>query len=138
MTGRWIIAALLSAALLAGAALAAEAGRDAPTQTARRGRGADDALEGGHRGEHHAPAPAPPASGGTDRAKADDPKAKALFEAKCSTCHALSRPLGASKDLAGWTKTVTRMRQVNGAPVTAAEAKAIIDYLVAVRGPAGK
>jgi hypothetical protein len=65
-----------------------------------------------------------------------DPEAKALFEAKCSTCHPLSRPLGKNKDLAGWTKTVTRMRQVNECPITDAEAKAIIDYLVAVRGPA--
>jgi hypothetical protein len=29
------------------------------------------------------------------------------------------------------------MQQVNGCPVTDEEAKAIIDYLVAVRGPAG-
>jgi cytochrome c5 len=132
-----MLAALLSAALL-GAAPSVEAGWDTPTHTARRGRGADDALEGGHRSDHHAPAPTPPPSGGADRSKAGDPKGKALFEAKCSTCHALSRPLGKSKDLAGWTKTVTRMRKVNGGPITAAEAKVIIDYLVAVRGPMGK
>jgi cytochrome c5 len=137
MTGRWVVAALLSAALL-GAAPAGEAGWDSPTQTARRGRGADDALEGGHRGENDAPAPTPPASGGTDPAQAGDPRAKALFEAKCSVCHALSRPLGKNKDRAGWTKTVTRMQKVNMCPITDAEAKKIIDYLVAVRGPAGK
>jgi hypothetical protein len=74
----------------------------------------------------------PPTSG----AEAGDPKARALFEAKCSTCHPLSRPLGKNKDLAGWTKTVTRMQQVNGCPITDAEGKAIVDYLVAVRGPA--
>jgi len=137
MTGSWTVAALLSAALL-GAAPPVEAGRDIPTQTARRGRGADDALEGGHRSEHHAPAPTAPAAGGADRAGAGDAEGKALFEAKCSVCHPLSRPLGRNKDRGGWTATVTRMQKVNGCPITDAEAKMIIDYLVAVRGPAGK
>jgi len=132
-----MVAAFLSAAILSGAP-AADAGWDTPTQTARRGRGADDAMEGGHRGDHHAPAPTTPAAGGADRAKAGDPKAKALFEAKCSVCHELSRPLGKNKDRSGWTTTVTRMRKVNQCPITDAEAKTIIDYLVAVRGPAGK
>jgi mono/diheme cytochrome c family protein len=68
---------------------------------------------------------------------AGDPKAKALFEAKCSACHALSRPLGKNKDRDGWTKTVVRMQKVNGCDITDAEAKTIVDYLVAVRGPAG-
>jgi len=71
-------------------------------------------------------------------AEAGDPEAKALFEEKCSVCHPLSRPLGKNKDLAGWKKTVTRMQQVNGCDITDAEAKAIIDYLVQVRGPAGQ
>jgi hypothetical protein len=130
-------AAFLSAAILSGAP-AVDAGWDPPTQTARRGRGADDAMEGGHRGDHHAPAPSTPASGGADRAKPGDPKAKALFEAKCSVCHELSRPLGKNKDRGGWTTTVTRMQKVNQCPITDAEAKTIIDYLVTVRGPAGK
>ena len=70
-------------------------------------------------------------------AKGGDPKGKALFEAKCDSCHALSRSLGTTKDRNGWEKTVTRMQKVNYAPVTDAEAKQIIDYLVAVRGPGG-
>jgi cytochrome c5 len=73
---------------------------------------------------------APPAGG--------DAKAKALFEAKCSICHPLSRPLGEHKDRAGWTKTVTEMQKQNGCPITDKEAKTIVDYLVAVRGPAKK
>jgi len=73
-----------------------------------------------------------------DQAKAANPEAKALFEKKCSVCHSLSRPLGEHKDLAGWTKTVTRMQKVNGCPITDQEAKTIIDYLAAVRGPTGK
>ena len=69
---------------------------------------------------------------------AGDPKAKALFESKCSACHATSRPLGKNKDRDGWTTTVTRMQKVNGCDITDAEAKTIVDYLVQVRGPAGK
>jgi len=61
---------------------------------------------------------------------------KALFEAKCSICHPLSRPLGETQDRAGWTADVTRMQKVNGCPITDEEAKAIVDYLVSVRGPA--
>ena len=76
---------------------------------------------------------APPAG-----AEAGDPKAKALFEEKCSACHALSRPLGKTKDRDGWEKTVTRMQKANGCPITDAEAKEIVDYLAAVRGPGGK
>ena len=71
-------------------------------------------------------------------AEEGDPKAKALFEAKCSACHELSRPLGKNKDRDGWTKTVTRMQKVNGCNITDGEAKTIVDYLVAVRGAAGK
>jgi cytochrome c5 len=67
-----------------------------------------------------------------------DPKAKALFESKCSACHELSRPLGKNKDRDGWAKTVARMQKVNGCPITDEEAKTIIDYLVQIRGPSGK
>lgn len=59
---------------------------------------------------------------------------KALFEAKCSVCHPLSRPLGKNKDREGWTATVTRMQKVNGCPISDEEAKQIIDYLVSERG----
>ncbi len=63
--------------------------------------------------------------------------AKELFEAKCSICHPLSRPLGKNKDKAGWTTTVTRMQKVNGCPITDEEAQRIIGYLVSERGPKG-
>lgn len=63
--------------------------------------------------------------------------AKALFEAKCSICHPLSRPLGKTKDRKGWTATVTRMKKVNGCPITDEEAQRIIGYLVAERGLKG-
>jgi cytochrome c5 len=63
--------------------------------------------------------------------------AKALFETKCSICHPLSRPLGKTKDKAGWTATVTRMKNVNGCPITEEEAQRIIGYLFSERGPKG-
>ncbi|MBI5904752.1 MAG: hypothetical protein HZB86_04255 [Deltaproteobacteria bacterium] len=137
---RWnrTIAALLAAALILPAVPAFAAEPDAGARFARRG--ADDAREHGERhGDHHnaatgqSPVNAPPAA-----ADAADPGGKALFDVKCSTCHALARPLGKNKDRDGWTNTVTRMQKVNGCDITDAEAKAIVDYLVRVRGPAGK
>jgi hypothetical protein len=41
----------------------------------------------------------------------------------------LGRPLGKTKDRGGWTATVKRMQQVNGAPINDQEANEIIDYL---------
>ncbi|MFU8856268.1 MAG: cytochrome c-552 like protein [Deferrisomatales bacterium] len=54
---------------------------------------------------------------------------KALFEEKCSICHGIERPTAKRKDRAGWERTVLRMKNVNGAPVTDEQAQAIIDYL---------
>ena len=136
---RWTfpIAALIAAATVF-PSIPAFAAPDAESRIARRG--ADDAEEhGGRHGDHHkaadaqVPAVAPPSS-----AEGVDPKGKALFDVKCSTCHALARPLGKNKSRDGWTQTVTRMQKVNGCDITDAEAKAIVDYLVRVRGPAGK
>jgi cytochrome c5 len=124
MTGKTLLALVLSSVLLC-AAIPALGGEAVPGQVARRG--ADDAME-------KAPAAAAPAQA----QQAGDPNAKALFESKCSMCHGIDRPLGKNKDRDGWTKTVTRMQKVNGCNITDAEAKSIIDYLVQVRGPAGK
>lgn len=128
-------AGMLAAALLmAGFALAggAAAGDD-DTILATRGRGADDVYE--HReNDHHGgrtgveTAPATPA----------DADAKALFEAKCSVCHELSRPLSRNRERKWWVETVTRMQKVNGCPITDEEAGAIIDCLAKIRGPAGR
>ena len=121
--------AVLAAAFLMAAAFSFAG---APTHHARRG--ADDVSErdeGTHRRGR----------GGVDTAPAGSPvdaEAKALFESKCSVCHPVSRPLGKNKDRAGWTATVTRMQKGNGCPITDAEARRIIDYLVAERGPTGK
>ncbi|MGB3097329.1 MAG: hypothetical protein WBB46_11440 [Candidatus Deferrimicrobiaceae bacterium] len=94
-------------------------------------RGSDDGEEG-HRGRHRR------GRGGVDAAPAvsvNDPEAKGLFEAKCSLCHPLSRPLRKSRERKWWIETVTRMQQVNGCPITDEEAWRIIDYLAIVRGP---
>lgn len=61
-----------------------------------------------------------------------------LFEKKCGMCHPLSRTLSQNQDRDGWTKTVTRMREVNGSPITDKEAKAIVDYLAKARGAEAK
>ena len=124
MTGKTLLALVLSSVLLC-AAIPALGGEAVPGQVARRG--ADDAME-------KAPAAAAPAQA----QQAGDPNAKALFESKCSMCHGIDRPLGKNKDRDGWTKTVTRMQKVNGCDITDAEAKTIVDYLVQIRGPAGK
>lgn len=59
---------------------------------------------------------------------------KALFEQKCSICHPFDRATAKKKDREGWEKTVLRMKNVNGAPVTDDEAQAIIGYLTANHG----
>jgi cytochrome c5 len=117
------------AALLLAGGMAAAGPEESSLQFARRGRGADDAVEG-HRGDHHRGGVTAPAVGGQGSA------GMALFEAKCPVCHDLGRPLGKTKDRGGWTATVKRMQQVNGAPINDQEANEIIDYLVKVRGPA--
>ncbi len=68
-------------------------------------------------------------------ARAQDDGAKALFEQKCSVCHGSDRAKAKRKDRAGWEKTVMRMKNVNGCPITDEEAKTIIDYLAQNYGP---
>jgi len=60
--------------------------------------------------------------------------AKELFEAKCSACHATSRPLGKNKDRAGWEQTVKRMQGKRSGHISDAEAETIINYLAEIRG----
>jgi mono/diheme cytochrome c family protein len=116
-----VVAAVIATVLLFAGAAVAE--RAISTELARRG--ADDAAEGGHRGDHHRGAETVPAGNGAG---------KALFEAKCSACHDLDRALQQTKDRNGWTATVKRMQQVNGCPITDAQAVEIIDHLVKIRG----
>jgi hypothetical protein len=59
------------------------------------------------------------------------------FEQKCLLCHSaryvttqprFSRPV--------WEKEVKKMVDAYGAPITAAEQRQVVEYLVAIRGPA--
>lgn len=58
-----------------------------------------------------------------------------LFERKCSICHTIERPKSKRKTKAEWTKTVTRMKNTNGCPISDEEAGSIIDYLAENFGP---
>ncbi len=64
--------------------------------------------------------------------------AKVTFEATCSKCHTLKRPLGKKKDQAGWESTVERMssyhKRQKGKAISEADQKAIIQYLLSVAG----
>jgi mono/diheme cytochrome c family protein len=60
--------------------------------------------------------------------------AKAVFEAKCSLCHGIDRPLGKNKTPVEWKETVTRMQQKAPDKISDADAKAVLAYLNSVRG----
>ena len=67
-----------------------------------------------------------PFVGGSASASSDLTAPEQLFEAKCSVCHATSRPLGKNKDRAGWESTVKRMQGKRPGHITDAEAASII------------
>jgi len=52
-------------------------------------------------------------------------------QASCAMCHSLDYIVMNSpfQDRAGWDKTVTKMVKVMGAPLTAEDTAAIVDYL---------
>ena len=67
-------------------------------------------------------------------AAADKADPKALFEARCSMCHPLSRPLEKKKTAAEWRETVMRMKGLAGGKISDAEAEMIIKYLSETKG----
>jgi hypothetical protein len=75
-----------------------------------------------------APAPSPEASIQLKAGEGRD-----LTTGRCILCHSLEYiPANApAMDRAGWQKTVQKMREKFGAPITDEEAKTIIDYLSA-------
>ena len=78
------------------------------------------------------------ASGPTVGPEPADPAlkpAKAVFEAKCSLCHSIGRPLGKNKTPEEWSETVTRMQKKVPDKISDADVKAILTYLNAVQGP---
>jgi mono/diheme cytochrome c family protein len=65
----------------------------------------------------------------------DPEQARKPFEAKCSVCHPLDRPLRKNKGHAGWEKTVSRMKGYVSGQSNDADAHAIAEYLTRLRGP---
>jgi cytochrome c5 len=130
----WLLAAALLAGDLAVAGIAAAGDDDTNLARRGRGRGSDDVYEY----RESVPRGAPAGTDADAAASPEDADAKALFEAKCSICHELSRPLSRNRERKWWVETVTRMQKVNGCPVTDEEAGIIIDYLARIRGPAGR
>ncbi|HNS15646.1 MAG TPA: hypothetical protein PKM08_09965 [Syntrophorhabdaceae bacterium] len=55
--------------------------------------------------------------------------AKALFEAKCGTCHKTDKATSKKKTPKEWQATVARMKDVRKAPVNDEEAAIITKYL---------
>ena len=62
------------------------------------------------------------------------PNGQQLFEANCKQCHSIDRPKSKRKTKEGWTATVTRMKNINGSPISSEEAALIIDYLAETYG----
>jgi mono/diheme cytochrome c family protein len=58
---------------------------------------------------------------------------KNLFEAKCSICHPVDRPLGASKSAPDWLATAQRMSEKKPGHLTADEVADIAAYLAVTR-----
>ena len=58
---------------------------------------------------------------------------KNTFEAKCSACHGIDRPLGKSKSAADWLATVQRMSGKKPGHLTEAEVADIAAYLSLAR-----
>jgi mono/diheme cytochrome c family protein len=71
-----------------------------------------------------------------DAIKLKEGAGRELLEAQCVSCHSLDYVLMNSPflDRKGWEASINKMIKVMGAPVTEADAKAIIDYLEAQYG----
>jgi cytochrome c5 len=67
-----------------------------------------------------------------NEAAASDPAQ--LYEKKCSGCHAIERSKSKKKSGKAWRKTVMRMKNYNGCPITDKEAEMIIDHLTEFYG----
>ncbi len=65
----------------------------------------------------------------------DPEAARAVFEDRCSKCHALDRALRKNKDRAGWEKTVLRMKRYGSGMISDEDVAAVVEHLVRVRGP---
>jgi sulfite dehydrogenase (cytochrome) subunit B len=70
------------------------------------------------------------------RVELKDGPGRAQVEANCGSCHSLDYVLMNSPflDRQGWDGSVTKMIKVFGAPISAEDAKAIVDYLASNYG----
>jgi hypothetical protein len=70
------------------------------------------------------------------RIELKDAPGRAQVEANCASCHSLDYILMNSPflDRNGWDGSVTKMIKVFGAPISADDAKVIVDYLSANYG----
>jgi mono/diheme cytochrome c family protein len=68
-----------------------------------------------------------------DNVQLKDGPGKELTSGRCAICHTLEYiPSNApAMDRAGWQKTVQKMRERFGAPISDEDAKSILDYLSA-------
>ena len=71
-----------------------------------------------------------------ERIELRDAPGRAQVEANCGSCHSLDYIVMNSPflDRQGWDGSVTKMIKVFGAPISAEDAKAIVDYLSANYG----
>jgi len=70
------------------------------------------------------------------RIELKDGPGRAQVEANCGSCHSIDYIVLNSPflDKAGWDATVTKMIRAFGAPISADDAKVIVDYLAANYG----
>ena len=73
------------------------------------------------------------AAGGGQATAAALSGGQGLFLERCGACHSRSRPLFRVKSPAEWRRTVTRMRELEGARLTPDEAEKVNSYLTATR-----
>lgn len=79
---------------------------------------------------------APPALAGEDAIQLKAGAGREQVEANCVACHSLDY-IGMNSpflDRKGWEGTVNKMIKIMGAPVSEADARAIVDYLQANYG----
>jgi mono/diheme cytochrome c family protein len=74
-----------------------------------------------------APAPATPA-------QADVAGPKALFEQKCSVCHAIDRATSRQESKEGWAELVKKMQSKQPGSISDEEAARIVDFLASEHG----